>query len=163
MTTKKLNDVLEKHKKWVNREEGGERAYLRGTNLRGVYLTDADLTDAVLTGANLRGAHLTDTDLTRVILRDTDLRNTSLVGADLKGADIRGAVLTGTNLDYSCWPLWCGSFDVKVDKRIAAQLAYHFCRLDCDDPEYQEARKALTKLANQFHRVDECGRIEDHV
>lgn len=75
-------------------------------------------------------------------------------------ADLRGVNLSGADLDYSCWPLWCGSFDVKVDARIARQLAYHFCRLDCDDSEYLEARKAIAKFANKFHRVDECGRIK---
>lgn len=75
-------------------------------------------------------------------------------------ADLCGADLCGADLDYSCWPLWCGSLDVKVDARIARQLAYHFCRLDCDDPEYLEARKAIAEFANGFHRVDECGRIE---
>ena len=95
MTQEELNTILDKHKKWLNNEEGGEMA-------------------------------------------------------DLRGAD----------LDYSCWPLWCGSLNVVVDARIARQLAYHFCRLDCDDPEYLEARKAIAKFANGFHRVDECGRIE---
>lgn len=85
---------------------------------------------------------------------------TNFRGADLRGADLCGADLCGAGLDYSCWPLWCGSLDVKVDARIARQLAYHFCRLDCDDPEYLEARKAIAKFANGFHRVDECGRIE---
>lgn len=80
--------------------------------------------------------------------------------ANLRGADLRGVNLRGADLDYSCWPLWCGSLDVKVDARIARQLAYHFCRLDCDDPEYLEARKAIAEFANGFHRVDECGRIE---
>lgn len=70
------------------------------------------------------------------------------------------ANLSGANLDYSCWTLWCGSLDVKVDARIARQLAYHFCRLDCDDPEYLEARESIAEFANGFHRVDECGRIE---
>lgn len=88
-------------------------------------------------------------------LRGADLRWANLSGADLRGADLRGA-----NLDYSCWPLWCGSLYVKVDARIARQLAYHFCRLDCDDPEYLKARKAIAEFANGFHRVDECGRIE---
>ena len=80
--------------------------------------------------------------------------------ANLSMANLGGADLRGADLDYSCWPLWCGSLDVKVDARIARQLAYHFCRLDCDDPEYLEARKAIAEFANGFHRVDECGRIE---
>lgn len=83
-----------------------------------------------------------------------------LLRADLWGADLRGADLRGARIDYSCLPLWCGSLGVIVDKRIAAQLAYHFCRLICDDPEVKEAQQAIKALANQFHRVDECGVIE---
>lgn len=80
--------------------------------------------------------------------------------ADLRYANLQGADLRGADLDYSCWPLWCGSLDVKVDRRIAAQLAYHFCRLDCDDPDYIEARNAIVNSANEFHRVEECGWLE---
>lgn len=74
--------------------------------------------------------------------------------ANLQDADLRGA-----DLDYNCWPLWCGSFNVIVDKKIAAQLAYHFCRLICDDEEVKASQKALYPLANQFHRVEECGKL----
>lgn len=75
--------------------------------------------------------------------------------AKFQEADLRGA-----DLDYSCWPLRCGSLDVKVDARIAAQLAYHFCRLDCDDPDYIAARNAILDFANTFHRAEECGKLE---
>lgn len=89
-----------------------------------------------------------------------DLQGANLRGADLWRADLQGADLQEADLDFSCWPLWCGSLDVKVDKSIAAQLAYHFCRLDCDDPDYIAARNAIVDFANTFHRVKECGRIE---
>lgn len=46
-----IKDILEKHKKWLNREDGGERADLCGADLRG-----ADLCDASLCGADLCGA-----------------------------------------------------------------------------------------------------------
>ena len=49
---------------------------------------------------------------------------------------------------------------MKVDRRIAAQLAYHFCCLDCDDPDYIEARNAIVNFANEFYRVEECGWLE---
>ena len=49
-----LDKILELHKKWLNDEEGGERAYLR----------EADLREANLRGANLRGANLIEADLT---------------------------------------------------------------------------------------------------
>ena len=138
-------------------EEGGERANLTGANLVGANLAGANLRRADLTGANLVSANLKGVDLTDADLMAADLRD-----VNLKGANLVGANLTNAYLDYSVWPLWCGSFNVKVNKRFVAQLAYHFCRLCCDDPEYQEAKKSLSKLANQFHRIDECGRIEDH-
>lgn len=80
-----------------------------------------------------------------------------LSGADLRWADLSGADLTGANIDYACWPLWCGGLHVKTDRRIMAQLAYHFCAQDCDDPDYIKARNAIIDFANTFHRVEECG------
>ena len=99
-------------------------------------------------------------DLQGADLRGADLRGADLWRADLRGADLWRANLWGADLDYSCWPLWCGSLDVKVDKKIAVQLAYHFCRLDCDDPEYIKTRNAILSFANQFHRVNECGMLQ---
>jgi len=84
--------------------------------------------------------------------------NTKGERADLQNASLQYANLHGANLDFSCWPLHCGSLDAKVDKRIAAQLAYHFCRLDC--PEIKKQQAALKDLANTFHRVEECGRVK---
>jgi uncharacterized protein YjbI with pentapeptide repeats len=88
--------------------------------------------------ANLTGAYLSGADLT---------------GANLSRADLSRADLSGANLDYSVWPLYCGSKHVKVDKKIATQLAAHFCVLDCDDPDYQVARAAILAFAQQSHRA----------
>ena len=86
----------------------------------------------------------------------------TLQGANLQGADLRGADLQGADLDFSCWPLCCGSFDVKVDIGIIKQLAYHFCRLNNSSKSYKEARAALLKLANGFHRIgDDVDRIDE--
>jgi len=139
MTCKELSIICELHDKWLNGEPDGVCADLRR----------ADLRDADLRGANLRFANLMEADLRDAVLRGADLRDAVLRGADLRGA----------NLDFASWPLWCGSFDVKIDKRIAAQLAYHFCRVVCDDPEVIAVQSALKNLANQFHRVDECKEV----
>ena len=72
---------------------------------------------------------------------------------------LRRAYLRGADLDYSCFPLWCGSFDMTTDIRLPAQLAYHFCRLKCDDLLVQEAQKYLVPLANKFHRVDKDSNV----
>ena len=145
MKQEELQKILEAHKKWINSEDDGVRANLSGANLSGANLSGANLRSADLRGADLRGAYLSGANLS---------------GANLRSAYLRGANLSGADLDFSCWPLWCGSLAVKVCKRIAVQLAYHFCRLDCDDPEYIAARNAILDFANQFHRVGECGKLE---
>lgn len=43
MTKEQLNEVLEKHKKWINHEPGGKRADLRGANLQRANLYKVDL------------------------------------------------------------------------------------------------------------------------
>ena len=92
--------------------------------------------------AYLQGADLQWADLREANLREDDLRETNLREADL---------------DFSCWPLWCGSKDVKVDRRLAAQLAAHFCVLDCDDQDYLAARTALLEFAMSSHRAIDLG------
>lgn len=72
-----------------------------------------------------------------------------------------GADLQGADLDYVCWPLWCGSIGVKVDKRIWCQLAYHLCAVEINDPDCIHYRNMLLPIANQFHRVEECGVLEE--
>ena len=125
------------------------RANLRWTDLSGADLTGANLTEADLTRADLRGANLTRADLTLADLRGANLRWTDLSEADLREAD-----LTEANLDFSAWPLWCGSLGVKCDARLSRQLAYHLCALDCDDPEYLQVREACLDFANKIHRDD---------
>ena len=185
MTQEELQTILEKHKKWLNDVPDGERANLiganliganlrganlKGANLKGANLECANLERANLEGANLKGANLEDANLERANLEGANLRGANLKGANLKGANLRGANLIGANLedanlrganlDYSCWPLWCGSLrDVQIDKRIFAQLAYHLCRVIVDDDECRAAQRALYPIANQFHRVSECGRL----
>ena len=146
-------------------------ASLRGANLRGAdlsnaNLSNADLRGADLRGANLRGAGLSEADLSNANLRgaglsEADLSNANLRGADLRGANLRGADLRGADLDYSCYPLWCGSLHFKADKRLACQLAYHLCSMQCDDADYIKMRNSILGFANQFHRVDECGELKE--
>ena len=179
-TQDKLSKILELHRLFLENDPSGVQANLRGAilvdailkgaNLKVVNLKGANLEGATLEDANLFGANLVDANLKGANLKGANLVNANLKGANLKGAnledaDLRYATLMGVNLkeanlkdanlDYSGWPLWCGSFDAEVDRNMAAQLAYHFCRLDCDDHEYIRARNAIVKFANKFHRVGE--------
>lgn len=134
MDNSELKKILADHKKWLETDgREGEQAYLRWA-----VLERADLKGADLKGANMQG--------------------TVLCGTDLERADLKGA-----NMDYSSWPLWCGSLKAKIDKRLACQLLYHTvramqsvdddeCRAVCNDPQ-------VVALANQFHRAEECGKI----
>ena len=105
-------------------------ANLREVDLRGGNLRDADLREADLRGANLRGANLCEADLRWAHLCDADLHNADLRGADLREVDLHGADLRRADLDFSSWPLWCGSRGVKTDDRLVAQLIWHVTRLD---------------------------------
>lgn len=128
-------------------------------SLSWVNLHEADLSLADLRGADLSWAYLRWADLRGADLREADLREADLSFADLRGADLRGA-----DVDFSCWPLWCGSLNVKIDKPIFCQLIYHtlLAGQSVDDQEVKKLFEIpeVVNLANKFHRVDECGKIE---
>ena len=129
-------------------------------DLRYADLRYANLKGADLKGADLKGADLRYADLRYANLRGADLNGANLRGADLNGANLKGADLRGANIDFSCYPLWCGSLGLKADKRLACQLAYHLCSMQCDDTEFVKMRNSVLSFANQFHRADECGVLE---
>ena len=85
----------------------------------------------------------------------------AILDYDLNGADLSNANLRGADLDYSCYPLWCGSLHLKADKRLACQLAYHLCSMQCDDADYIKMRNSILGFANQFHRADGCGKLKE--
>lgn len=117
MDKEKLNEIIEKHKRWLNGEKDGVRA--------------------------------------------------DLSGSDMSHSDLRHSNLSGSDIDYACWPLWCGSLDAHIDDRIARQLLYHLMRPCLVSPDVSEDFKralftsALIAEANKFHRVEECGLIKN--
>ena len=134
ITYEELKIILEKHKRWINGEDGGERANLRESNLSGADLRLSDLSGADLSGANLRESNLS------------------------------GANMIKSDLDFSCLPLWCGGLDINIDDRQAKQIAYHLVRnvlySQNTSKEAKEAVKPLVDFSNGFHRVEECGKIK---
>ena len=137
-------DKYESHQKWLETDgKKGERLDLQGIDLRYADLSDANLSGADMSCVNLSGANL----------QRANLQRANLQRADLSGADMYGANLSGADIDFASWPLWCGSFCVKVDKRIVAQLIYHVCKLDCNSLHIKFIQWILKPLANQFHRI----------
>jgi len=164
MTREELDQKLESHKKWLVGSPDGVCADLGGSDLHGADLHGAGLSRVDLHGADLSGADLSGADLYRADLHDADLRDADLRGADIRSADLGGADLRDADLDYSCWPLWFGSLEVKIDKRIACQLLYHTLRAmqSVNDPEVRAVCNDTRNiaLANQSHLVEEEGRLE---
>ena len=70
MEQSKLNEILEKHKHWVNEDCDGSKEMR--ANLYGADLYGADLYRADLYGANLRGADLYGANLRRANLRGAE-------------------------------------------------------------------------------------------
>ena len=150
MTSEEIKKVLDSHQKWINEEDGGERADLRradlrGANLRGANLRWADLREADLRRADLRWAHL----------READLRWADLRWADLRWANLRGADLSAANLDFSCFPLWCGGSKFKCDTKLVYQLLAHICTLDFPDDE--GIKELIMPFAQKSHRAQDLG------
>lgn len=87
-------------------------------------------------------------------------------GTEGERANLSYANLSYANLDFSCFPLWCGGLDVHIDDKQASQLLYHLIK-NINFSKNTSAKlkrlckiKTLIKQANEFHRVNECGKIE---
>ena len=139
----------------------GHKEAILDYDLRYADLSNTNLSNIDLSDTRLRGINLSDADFSGAFLMGANLSGANLAHANLAHADLRGANLSGANLDYSCYPLSCGSLHIKADKRLACQLAYHLCSLQCDDADYIKMRNSILDFANQFHRVCECGKLEE--
>ena len=72
-------------------------------------------------------------------MRNADLSGADLRYANLRYADLSGADLRGATFDFSCFPLWCGSFNIKADDRLLAQLLAHIARFDTSEMDTKNA------------------------
>jgi uncharacterized protein YjbI with pentapeptide repeats len=93
-----ISKILKNHKKWVDDEEGGVRADLRGANLHGADLREADLRGADLSEANLSRTNLSEADLRWANLSEANLRGADLSKTNLRGADIKDTILDPRNM-----------------------------------------------------------------
>ena len=109
---------------------------------------------------------LRESDLRGSDLRGSDLRGSDLRESDLRGVDLRGANLSGAALDFSAMPLWCGDLKACYDDAQVIQQLYHVLSHAQNSPNVGPRLKRalltpeLVALANEFHRADECGKLE---
>ena len=132
---------------------------------RFIDLSNSDLSNSDLSGSDLRGSNLRGSNLRGSNLRGSNLRNSDLRNSDLRNSDLRNSDLRGSDLDFSVFPLWCGSFDIIINLSLVYQLCYHICRLKIVNKNGKPSKtgKAIQNMlkpfANKFHRVKECGKI----
>ena len=105
MELMKLKEILEKHEKWLNHEEGGERADLCDAILTSINLSHANLEGAILSGAdlsraNLYGVNLCSADLSYTILIDANLSHANLYGVNLSHANLSDVTRLLNLIDY---------------------------------------------------------------
>jgi uncharacterized protein YjbI with pentapeptide repeats len=84
-----LKEILKSHKKWLNAEDSGVNASLRGVDLTKTRsaLARLDLRYADFSGASLEGMSLSESDFR---------------GSDFSGAKMRGATLNETAFNWAC-------------------------------------------------------------
>lgn len=165
-----LNKILEKHKKWLKKEDGGERADLCGAILRGADLKNAELTNAELIGANLedadmsfaklngadlRAAKLEGVNLRFAEMRGTNLKKTHIRKTDFSYADMAGADLSGAVLEGPIFDLAWTKRKIKIDTEVAKVLLYELmCPCIESENVSEEFKRALftkelIEMANQ--------------
>ena len=149
LTQSEIREKLQKHNRWLNSEDDGEKADLSGSDLSYSDLRYSDLSYSDLSGSDLSGSDL----------RCSDLRGSALRGSDLSYSDLSYSDLRGSDLDFSCWPLWCGGLSVKIDDRLAIQLLFHTVQnallspYVSDDIKRVLGNKEVVDIANRFHRA----------
>lgn len=149
---------------------------LRGANLEGAYFEGTNFNGADLSGANFERTNLKATNLKNSDLSCTNLRLSTLEGANLEGANLRwtkfidtcltGANLKGANIDFASLTLSCGDLKTGYDEKQIIQKLYHVlsCCMHSKNvsKEFKESilTKEYIKIANEFHRAEECGKLK---
>jgi uncharacterized protein YjbI with pentapeptide repeats len=102
---------------------------LVGCDFRGADFEGSNLRCAKLNDSDMRGADLSGADLSHACFTGCDLRGANLSRTKLDHASFSGANIEGAKIDFTSWPLWCGSLNVKIDEQQAAQLSYHLASI----------------------------------
>jgi hypothetical protein len=151
-----IQEILKLHHKWLNNEEGGVRADLRGS----------DLSEANLRGSDLCGADLRNSDLSRADLRNSDLRGADLSGSNLSEANLRGSNLCNSDLskanlsraknlaNHNSADYIMANFD-KTEEGIVVYKTFGFH--SHPNPNWKIEKGAIIEENVNPNRTEECG------
>ena len=132
LTQSEIREKLQKHNRWLNGEDGGEKADLSDSDLR-----DSDL-------------------------RDSDLRGSDLSDSDLRGSDLRGSDLDFSCWPLWCGGLNVKIDDRLAIQLLfhTVQNALRSPYVS-DDIKRVLGNKEVVDIANRFHRAG-VARIESY-
>ena len=134
MKQTELNEILRKHKLWLDGDKNGSEANLSEADLSKADLSEADLRWADLSEANLRWADLS--------------------GADLSGANLSGADLSGANGLLSA----VNFIDAHFERTADGYIAYKTFNSSYKAPDNWKIEKgAIIEEVVNFDRCTECG------
>jgi len=152
----------------MNEEQLKKKYHLKSlvmANLSRADLSEADLSEADLSGADLSEANLSGADLSKANLSwanlfGANLSRADLTKANLSEANLSEADLTGADIDFSSWPLWCGTAhsNIIVDKKLAAQLRYHAIIVTQNFLPATNREKNFIK--KHFHKYDQVEKLK---
>ena len=154
ITEQELKEILEKHEKWLRREEDGERADLSYADLSNVDLENANLYSANLSNANLDNANLYNANLYNANLSYANLYNVNLSNANLYNANLDNANLSNTNLD-SANLSYANLYNVNLSNANLSYANLYNANLDNADLSYVNLSNANLYNAN-LDKSEQC-------
>lgn len=106
MTKEALKQILIDHKKWLNKEEGGKRAILKGedlsfVNLINVDLRLADLRSTCFYNAKLEGVNFSYAELKNANFRFANIIYSNFENSDLTNVKFEGTIMKRSNVRHS--------------------------------------------------------------
>ena len=149
LTKEQVQEILRKHKIWIEDEENEEaaRANLRYADLRYADLSNANLSNANLSNADLSNANLSNANLRYADLSNANLRYANLRYADLSNANLSNADLSNANLRYA---------DLRYADLSNANLRY----ADLSNANLRYANLRYADLSNANLRYADYGAIQ---
>ena len=106
-----LNEIFDKHKKWLDGDENGEQAVFKNIRMYDAVIKDKDLRKADFSGAKLYRANFVDCNLTGAIFDnsnigcsiffDCTMEAASFKNSELYDVDFRNVSLRNTNFEES--------------------------------------------------------------
>ena len=103
LTQEELNEIAQKHHKFMTAQSGGARANIKdrdlsGLSMAGMRFDQADFTGCVMRNVDMTGINFESATLFGCDFSYSQMKNGNFARADLRGADIQHADLTDANL-----------------------------------------------------------------